>query len=251
MRRPSKRHLWITLIAVGLVAGGGIIWYEATHSDPVPEDEVVARFREGGSRATHGGPEPGVYLYEVHGHEQGGAGPLRVPRDLPVEATLAVTGTDTGWQSEMTYSRQHIEASRLALRDQDIVMSWRRVDVSFVGFGRDDRRDIHGIARVVRGDAAVGDRWVDRYRTGTLENTVVNRVLRREPITVGGTRVTALVITSDTTTTGALSGTRRETFWWLPEERLVARSQLRVELGGVFGYESTIDATLRSLAPQR
>jgi len=250
-----KRHRTATLlsvVAVVLIGALAVLWYEASHSDPVSEDEVVERFRDGGEGSpTRGGPAPGVYMYDVTGREEGGAGPIRVSRSLPAQAAMTVTATDAGWQAETVYSRQHVEAMRLAVVEGDVVMSWRRVDVTFAGFGRDDRRDIDGVARVVRDGMRVGDRWTDRYRTGTLDNTVHNRVLRRERIVVGGHRVDALVISSDGRTSGALSGTRRETFWWVPERRLVARSRLDVEIHGVFGYSSTIDARLQGLAPVR
>lgn len=234
-----------------MVVAALALWYQASRSDPVPESEVVRRFRDDPPTTTHGGPAAGVYLYDVTGRERGGAGPVQVGRDLPRRATLTVTGTDTGWQAETAYSRQHVEASRLERVDGDVVMRWRRVDVSFAGFGRDDRREILGVVRIVRSAAGPGDGWTDHYRTGTLENVVRSRVLRREPVTVGGRSATATVIESVTTTTGALSGTRREMFWWLPDLRLVARSRLQVEIRGVFGYRSTIDATLRSLTPTR
>lgn len=232
-----------------LAVAGGLLWREAGRSDPVPEAEVIDDLREDGVAATNGGPKPGVYRLRVAGDEDGGAGPIRVSRELPAEGTVAVSGTDDGWEVLTTYSRQHIEAARYR-RDGDAVrMTWRRVDVTF-GIGRDDRRDIEGVARLVPAiDPAPGTRWADRYTTGSLVNTVENRVLRRDRLVIGGDAVDTVVIASTTTTTGALAGTRRETLWWSPVHRLVVRSELDVDIGGAFGYRSRITSELVGLVP--
>ncbi len=237
-------------VLVVLVGAGVILWREAGRSDPVPEAEVIDDLRDDGVAATHGGPRPGVYRLRVTGREDGGAGPIRVARDLPDEGTVAVSGTPDGWEVLTTYSRQHIESARHRWEGDAVRMTWRRVDVTFAGIGRDDRRDIRGVARLVpRRDPAPGTTWIDRYTTGSLTNTVENRVLRRERLTIGGDAVTTVVIASGTTTTGALAGTRRETLWWSPAHRLVVRSELDVDIGGAFGYRSRIVSEITGLTP--
>lgn len=247
----SRRLRWtLGLLLLVLVVVVAVLWREAGRSDPVPESEAVADLREGGVRATDGGPRPGVYRLAVSGHEEGGAGPIHVSRTLPPEGTVTVSGTPGGWEVLTTYSRQHVEAARYVSAGGYVRMVWRRVDVSFAGFGRDDRRDIRGPARLVpSAEPPVGTRWTDRYMTGTLTNVVENRVLRHEPITVGGERVATVVIRSATRTTGALSGSRDETLWWSPAHRMVVRSDLVVRIGGVFGYRSDIRSRVADLTP--
>ncbi len=249
-RRHLRRRWILFLASVVLIVVVGIMWREAGRSDPVPASEAVADLRDEGVSATNGGPRPGVYRLAVSGREEGGAGPIRVSRSLPPEGTVSVTGHGAGWEVLTTYSRQHIEAARYVMRENAVSMVWRRVDVSFAGIGRDDRRDIDGTARLVPSiDPAPGTRWNDAYLTGTLKNTVRNSAVRRETLTIGGERVDTVVVSSVTTTEGALSGTRDETFWWSPSHRMVIRSRLVIDIGGAFGYRSEIDSELAGLTP--
>lgn len=245
-----RRKWWVLAVGVLLVGAGVLVWHEATHSDPVSPDEALHDYRDERGVPTHGGPRPGVYRMSVTGREDGGLGPVRAPRTLPRQGTVTVTGTDDGWEVLTTYSRQHIEAARYVAKGPQIAMTWRRVDVTFVGIGRDDRRDIDGTARLLTEEnPEPGTTWTDRYLTGSLVNEVTNRVLRRENLSIGGESVATVVVRSRTTTTGALSGTRDETFWWSPAHRLVVRSSLAVDIGGVVGYRSHIDSRLDDLTP--
>lgn len=250
--RRRKLAIGVAVMVVALVVGGLVLWRIASHSDPVSLQDVLKRFRAASQgAAVDGPPAPGVYAYRLTGREHGGAGPLAVTRDLPSQAVATVTRTPDGWQIQTEYSKQHIEGARYVVRADAIDMVWRRVDVSFAGLGRDDRRDLTGRYRLIPVAATVGDTWNDRYLAGTLVNRVRTRVVRREEIDVAGTPVPTLVLQSHTETSGTFSGTRDETLWWSPELRVPVRSKLDVVVKGVVGYDSHLDMTLTGLTPER
>ncbi len=253
-RFPRRRKLAIgALVAVAAVTiGAAVLWRVAGHSDPVSLQDVLVRFRASARDASADGPPAaGVYAYRLSGREHGGAGPLAVTRGLPPQAVATVTRTSDGWETRIDYSKQHVEGARYVVRPDAIDMVWRRVDVSFAGLGRDDRRELAGRYRLIRLPARVGETWNDRYLAGTLENRVRTRVLREEDVDVGGAAVPTLVLQSHTVTTGAFSGTRDEILWWSPQLRVPVRSKLDVVVRGIVGYESHLDMTLTGLTPER
>lgn len=251
-RRRGRRWPWIVLgLVVVVTAAGVLLWRAAGRSDPVTLAETLERFRAAGAAETASdAPAPGVYTYEVSGAEEGRAGPLTVRRDLPAEAQMTVTRSGPGWEAELALSAQHVEAGRYGVASEGVVQSWRRVDLTFAGFGRDDRRELVGGLVIAPSPLRVGQAFNDDYLAGSLRNRVRGRVDRREDVTVGAVSVPAYVIVADTATTGALSGSRRETTWWSPELRVPVRARVQVTLDGPFGYSSTYEIRLVALVPE-
>lgn len=245
-----RRRLWIGM--GGVLVVGLALWIvirEARTSDPVSIASVVERFRADGGSGADGAPAPGVYVYRVSGSEAGGAGVVMISRPFPKTASVTITPTSDGWETETNFSEQHIEATRLRIQGAAVVMTWRREDVTFAGLGRDDRRDIEGRYRIAPLTPRPGMTFSDVYRAGSLENQVTTRVVARESITVDGQPIAVARMRSRTQTEGALSGTREETLWWSPLLRIPVRSRLKVTIEGVVDYRSTIDMTLQSVEP--
>lgn len=251
--RRSRRFRWVrafVIVAVVAAVGLGALVRIAGDSDPVSDEEALAAFTAApaGSIPTTG-PAAGVYRYRATGTERGGAGPLTVARDIPKDALLVVTPHREGWEAELSYSRQHIEGARYALRDGAIRITWRRTKVTFAGFGRDDRRDAEPPSLFMPADVAPGRSWTDRYRTGDISVVSENRVLRRERVTIDGVGVDTLVVESRSTTTGAHPGTRTELLWWAPSLGIPARLEVDMDIGGVFAFRARSRVDLVSTVP--
>jgi hypothetical protein len=243
------------LVTVGLVVGGIWLWRSAHSSTPVPARDAVAAYREGAAvrpPPAAGLPRPGVYTYRVSGSERGGVGPLGIQRTLPGEAQLIVTALPGGaYQTELDYSREHIEAARYRRTPAGIQITWRRTDITFAGFGRDDRRAVSPSSLYLPAAVRVGRAWTERYRTGDLSVSATSRVVRAERVTVGGRSVPTLVVVTRSVTSGPHPGTRTETIWWAPSLGLEVRRSDRLRVTGTFAFRESADLSLESAEPAR
>src|SRR5262245_40633640 len=131
----------LALVAVGV---GAWLWTRAHRSTPVSEERALESYRDevggGEARAPAGAPHPGVYTYRVSGWERGAAGPLGVRRDFPGEARYIVRALPGGFEGELDLSAEHVEGARYRATAAGLRETWRRTKVTFLGFGRDDRR---------------------------------------------------------------------------------------------------------------
>jgi hypothetical protein len=174
-----------------------------------------------------------------------------VSRSVPALAVMVVTPRDTGWETELAYSRQHIEGARYEVRDGAIRVTWRRTDVTFGGFGRDDRRSVEPPSLELPKGAAAGTQWRDSYRTGDITVRTQSRVERRDTLQVDGAQVEVLVIDSRSTTSGAHPGTRNEKIWWAPTLGIPVRWDVDMDIGGVFSFRSRTRLELERTTPDR
>lgn len=235
-----------------MVVGAVVLWRVATSSTPVSEEQALADFRQTGSAGTGGGaPAPGVYTYRASGSEAGLVGPLRMRRPVPGEVRYIVTATDDGYVGEWRISGEHAEGYRFRLTPQWHVLAWRRVDVTFLGVGRDDRRDVVGSPRWIPRRPRVGMRWPLRFSTGTLRSTGEGAVVARQQMQVAGTAREVAVIDIRTVTTGAHGGRHHERIWWSVADGLPLRLRTETRLDGVVGFQSQATYTLTALTPAR
>jgi hypothetical protein len=251
---PRTRPFRLLTLAVvaGLAVGGALLWRNARGSDPVSEREALAAFRERpGGAAPPGGPAPGVYTYRSSGSERGGVGPFAVSRRLPRTARLVVTAAPGGWEGEFSYSRQHIEGTRYVTAADGIRITWLRTDVTFAGFGSDDRRSVDPPSLFMPAGPAVGDAWKERYRTGDINVVDDNRIVRAERVRVGARSVQTLVVKIHSVTDGPHPGTRDEKMWWSPSLGLPVRSDVAMDIGGVFAFRATSSVSLTDPEPRR
>jgi hypothetical protein len=242
----------LLVLAVLLAVGWLALSRLAGSSDPVTDREALAAFRAASSGAVHGGgPSPGVYRYRATGTEHGGVGPLAISRDVPAEAFLVVTPSPGGWESELSYSRQHIEGVRYVVRDGALLVTSRRTKITFAGFGQDDRRAAEPPSVLLPAGAAPGTKWTENYRTGDISIHNDDRIVRAEAVQVAGKPIKTLVIEYRSTTTGAHPGTRTETTWWAPTLGLPVRSEVEIDIGGVFAFRAKTRLDLVSTVPRR
>jgi hypothetical protein len=257
LRRLASRPLLAVAAVVVLVLAGAALWawHQARSSTPVSEASAVAAFRQGGGAAggsqAPGIPRPGVYTYDQSGSERGGAGPVSISRDLPGHARYVVTTTAGGYAEELDISEEHIEGLRLRVAaDGGSHAVSRRTEVTFVGVGRDDRRDLRPPPVHLPRALPVGRAWSGRYMAGELPVSFRSRVLGRETVQVEGRRYPVVVVRTVGDTGGAHPGTRTDTRWWAPALALPLRWTIDMRIRGVVTLDTHAGLTLESVTPR-
>ncbi len=240
-----------TAVAVALVGVGMWALTAGRQSSEVTEERALEQIDPSAAESPSAGvPAPGVYTYAQDGWERVGAGPLAVRRDLPDAARIAVGSVSrSGYEATAFLSGEHIEGVRYGVEDGWIREEWRRTDVTLVGIGRDDRRDLVPPPRRVPIVPEVGRAWSDEYRAGSLPVEARSRIVRRDELTVGGESVPVVVIRVDSTTGGAHPGTRSETVWWSSERAIPIRWRLEMDVEGVAQLTTRTTLDLVDLAP--
>jgi hypothetical protein len=252
VRRPLR--LVGLLVLVGLIVTGVWLWHRAGESTPVSERRALDAYRAAAAASDSprrsGVARPGVYVFRVTGSERGGVGPLTVGRGLPSEAPYVVTITPGGFQAELDLSDEHIEATRYRVGPRGLQEVWRRTDVTLLGVGRDDRRDVVPPALRVPLRPRVGQRWTAHYRAGDLPVAVAARVLRATSAEVDGRRLPAVLLRVRSVTGGAHPGTRTETVWWSPGLALPLRWAIDMRIHGTVKFTSRSTLVLTSTDPR-
>lgn len=248
--RPGR--LVLLLILLALLGAGFWAWQSARSSSEVSAEDALSDFRRrpGAAGATRPGvPRRGVYTYRQSGRERGGAGPVSITRDLPEEARYVVASAPGGFEEELSLSEEHVEGVRFRVSRGGTRAVWRRTDVTFVGFGRDDRRELRPPPLHMPRRLAVGRTWSGRYAAGSLPVTYRSEVLRREATEVGGERTPAFVVRTIGDTGGAHPGTRVDTFWWSPRLALPLRWTIDMSVRGTVKLDTDSDLRLQSAVP--
>jgi hypothetical protein len=247
--RPVRVALVVVLLAA---VGAGIwLWQRAGESTPVSQESALRDFREegGGAAAAPGIPAAGVYTYRQDGSERGGVGPAHISRDLPDEARYVVTGADGGYRAELGMSQEHIEGVTIRVGEAGSREVARRTKVTFLGFGRDDRRALRPPPLWLPARLSAGRTWGGSYTAGELPVTYRNRVLRRDAVEVDGRRWAVWVVRSDSRTGGVHPGERTDTWWWSPRIALPLRWTIDMRIGGPASLETRATLDLVSATP--
>ncbi|HWH15236.1 MAG TPA: hypothetical protein VNT51_10875 [Miltoncostaeaceae bacterium] len=251
---PARRLTGLVLV-LALAGGVALLWRAASRSTPVTQADAVAAYRAEAPRAagavTPGVPAPGVYTYRATGGEDASVGPLSISRPVPAEARYVVTPAPGGYAAELRVSREHVEEYRYRVAGGWTRVTWRRVDVRFLGLGRDDRRDVVPAARWVPLRPRPGMRWTVDFRTGSLRTRGEGAVVGRTTLPLGGRREPVAVVRTTTRTTGAHGGRRDETLWWSPRLALPVRITSDTRLGGVAAFRGRLRLDLVAEAPAR
>lgn len=251
-----RRIVILSLIAIVAIVGvAGFLFYRAASSASGESiDAALADFRaepSTASPAAPGLPGAGVYELAVEGSETIGRSALSITRELPSAAPLIIRHTPTGFETESRYSDQHTEWVRYGLGADGASAIWAQTKVSAGTVGRTQPRDWTPPPLRLPRAPEVGQRWGGDYRSGSLEVTIANEVLREDAVAVGGESVPVMVIESIQTIAGEYDGERTELFWYSPETGLVPRYQIDSSLDGPVNLDFTVDQTLRSLTPLR
>lgn len=252
LARPVRSIIIVVLVVVAV--GGVWLWGRAGSSTPVSEESALQTLRAAGAAdgiAGAGVPQPGVYSYRQEGSERGGAGPLKIARDLPATARLVVTPAAGGYGRELYLSEEHIEGVRMRVAAAGTFEVSRRTKVTFVGIGRDDRRTLRPQPLALPRVLAPGRTWSGRYSAGGMPVSYTSTVLRAAEVVVEGTRLPALVIRSVGDTGGPHPGRRTDVMWWSSELSLPLRWDIDTEIGGTFSLTSRARLELESATPAR
>ncbi len=253
-RRRLVRFILIPLAVVVLAAAavGVWAWNVGRHSTEVSERAALEDFRDrDGAPANARGPAPGVYTYLQRGREEGALGPASISRDLPGEARYVITATADGYEEELSLAAEHVEAVRFApFAGGGRRAVWRRTDITFVGVGRDDRRDLVPAPVDRPAGLAVGSTWSARYRAGDLPVTSRSEVLRSETVRVGDRDLPALVIRTVGDTGGVHPGRRVDLVWWSTALHLPLRWEIDMKVRGVARITTRTDLRLRETSPR-
>lgn len=250
--RPVRTAIIVVLLVA--VVGGLWLWGRAGSSTPVSEEAALQTLREAGGAAgaeATGVPAAGVYTYLQDGSERGGAGPLKVSRDLPATARLVVTPAAGGYGQELDMSEEHIEGVRLRVGPDGTHEVSRRTKVTFVGIGRDDRRALHPQPLAMPRVPRPGRTWAGRYSAGGLPVSYRSTVLRQETVRVDGAALPALVIRTVADTGGPHPGRRVDEVWWSARLALPLRWDIDMEIRGTFGLTTRARLELVSVSPAR
>lgn len=254
--RGRWRAAIIAAVVAVAAAAGLSAWVLTAGRQSSEVDEATALEQvEGGSLAESslvGVPAPGVYTYAQDGWERVGAGPLAVRRELPDTARIAFGSVSaTGFEATTFLSAEHVEGVRYRLSEGWIHEEWRRTDVTLVGIGRDDRRDLVPAPRRVPLRPRVGQSWRDEYEAGSLPVEARSRIVRADELDVAGEPVHVVVVSVDSTTGGAHPGTRTEMVWWSPERALPIRWRVEMDVEGVAELTTRTTLELSDLSPAR
>jgi hypothetical protein len=252
LARPVRST--IIVVAVLLAAGALWLWSRAGSSTPVSEESALQTLRAAGGAERAGGagvPRPGVYSYRQEGSERGGAGPLKVSRELPATARLVVTPAAGGYGRELDLSEEHIEGVRLRVGPTGTHEVSRRTKVTFVGVGRDDRRTLHPQPLALPRALSPGRTWSGSYSAGGLPVTYRSTVLRAERVRVGDADLPALVVRSVARTGGPHPGDRTDVIWWSSALSLPLRWDIDTRIGGTFSLNTRARLDLESTTPAR
>ena len=247
--RPLRAAL-VVLVLAGIGAGVWL-WQRAGESTPVSEDSALRAYREaGGAAAAPGIPASGVYSFRQEGSERGGVGPAHLSRDLPDVARYVVTASPGGYREELDISKEHIEAVTLRVGPRGTREVARRTKVTFLGFGRDDRRDLRPPPLRLPARLSAGRTWSGSYAAGSLPVTFRSRVERADAIEVDGRRYKVWVVRSDSDTGGVHPGTRIDVMWWSPRLALPLRWTIDMRIGGPATLRTRAELTLESAVPK-
>jgi hypothetical protein len=254
----GKSVFLIVLAAVGallLLAGGVGFWIvvQTKKTDPVTIADAVVEFQnaDDGTREVPGAPQPGVYTYDVEGAEAGGAGSVKVSRDLPLQAQMIVWQQAGGYETRLDYSGDHVEGARYVVGDDGIAQTWSRSKLSLLGTTSDDEIEVDPAALWIPEDLSEGATWEASYEADGFSTAHTSRVTGSEPVRVGAEEFDAVVIERTTTYSGDVSGEWTDTYWWSPELRLPVRISVEGESKqGIGVFSQTATLTLSSAEPQ-
>ena len=249
IQKPVRVALVVLLLAA--IGAGVWLWQQAGESTPVSEERALREFREdgGGGAAAPGIPAAGVYTYRQEGSEEGGIGPASLSRDLPGEARYVVTRAEGGYRAQLSMSQEHVEGVTLRVGRAGTHEVARRTKVTFLGFGRDDRRTLRPAPLWLPARLSAGRTWAGSYTAGDLPVTYRSRVLRRDAVEVDGRRWAVWVVRSQSRTGGAHPGDRTDTWWWSPRLALTLRWDIDMRIGGPASLDTRATLHLLRTAP--
>lgn len=245
--RP-RRIILLVLVAASVAAW----WYYSRAGKTHEVDEAAALASLGQPGAPRRGlPAPGVYEYRQDGSESGGIGPLSLDRELPSTARMVVRRVGDGVERELNLAKEHIESVRYRLTPGGIRTTWIRTEITFAGFGRDDRRTTRPAPLFLPAKLALGVRWRSDYRTGDIEVSDESEVVGKETFEVDGRPEPVWVVEISSETRGAHPGTQNETIWWSPRYALPLRWQMARDIGGTVKLKVKATLELVSVIPTR
>lgn len=242
----------VVVVVLAAVAGWLYLRREGG-SQPVALRSAVAAYRAAQAGAAAAGvPAPGVYAYAVHGWECAGIGPICLHRTLPRTGYLIVTRRGDLLTVEVDLSAQHQETQRYRVTAAGRLLTWQRTRISILGVTQVDASAARPATTLaLPGRLRAGERWRQRFSTGNLPVTTLNRVTGGSGVPVGGRTYPVWVIASSSVTGGPHPGTERDVAWHSAVLGLDLRFTIDRRITGAFPYRLVLSARLMSVHPAR
>jgi hypothetical protein len=237
------------------VAGAAAWWFVLRDpTEAVGVDEAVTSFRSETDAAPDTSPIPtGVYVYETEGFERTDALTGRTHR-YPKRSTITVTSADCGarllWQVLDGRSTEWIYC--VTGEGWDVASQ----DERHTFFGTTERTTYTCESTPIRPAPDGPKRWTVLCTTGDAEERGVGRIVGRERLDVGPTRVTTEHVRKKTRFSGEIRGSSTYDLWFdtksgVPVKIVMVSTTRNDSPVGEVTYDEDVTLRLTSLEPRR
>jgi len=250
---------WLVAVAaaaagVAVVAVAGVWWFLLRDvARPASVSDAIATYRQHGPGAARPTPA-GVYLYATEGFERtdalGG-----VAHRYPRTSTITVSAAPCGIRLRWDVLRGRSTTWTVCTGGADWVERSRFERHTFFGVTDQTTYACGGTSLRPAGDHP-GTAFEVDCSTGKARERGRGRVVGRETVSVGDTRVPAVHLRTETSFTGDTTGHATYDFWLARKDGLPVRIAMvsRTTSGSLIGdvhYEERVSLRLTSLVPRR
>ena len=253
----SRRWLVVVAVAVAgaatAAALGGWWFLLRDVAEPATVGEAVSAYRQQGT----GGAStiaPGVYVYATDGSERTDA-LSGVTHRYPRTSTITVSGAPCGVRLRWDVLRGRSTTWTVCTGASDWLERSRYERHTFFGVTEETTYTCTGKPFRPAGDRPATTFTVD-CSTGKATERGPGRVVGRETVRVGGTRVPAVQVRTTTSFSGDTTGSATYDFWLARDTGLPVRIDMvsRTTNGSLIGdvhYDERVSLRLASLVPRR
>lgn len=255
------------LLALVLLAGGGVAWFElgSSRAKPVSVQQAQSRLGQGQQEPTNGRPVPGVYTYTGTGIDRLSSPSLSQSEGPTVPGSVQLVGLAC-WSLRLDYSTHHWQTWQYCLSGRDLLQTggqvWQLWPVGPINFTNLTTTTCDTGAMALPGAFPPGRKWqsscsgVSNTVKGTMRTEGVLTYLGSDTVRVDGGPVQAVHLLLSRADTGAQTGSERYEMWLQPGTGLPLQlvQEIRVSTDTPIGHSTYTQSgklTLASLKPAR